>query len=523
MMHLPCRYRDDDYRTSGSSSAPQPIERRRSRQARQADTYGTPAPYQVERPRSAFYTPLEDEKSVIPDNPFQQPAPPPPPVEEPVRRPSFVAEDGSEFEAPAMAQLPEWYRVAQHNAMPADDRRRHTPQVQRASQFEEEVPETPRDPLGRPMRRPVQAQAPRRDSTMEDFYEQAGYPRELILEQQRLSEEQARMRSRRTHGAMQAAPRQPDAPRQRALPGRPPMTEAENQRRAAAVENYARQRDQYVPSFPEDASVRWDLQVAEREEYERTQRARQAQREEGYAYRRHTAPAYDQPENDMVIEEYIDEDAPFWKNIRLWLGVAVAVLALAAAGLFAMEAKYTAKTRDILAKREQSAQAIQDKYFIKYKDWIDREAAKNNLNPAFVAAIIFNESTFRPGVESSVGARGLMQIMVDTSGDIAEDLGYENYSPDMLYDPETNIIFGCYYLGQLSQRFRGDPVCVAAAYHAGAQQVQNWLNTSRYSADGQTLILANMNDGPTTQYAARVSRDFAIYRQLYYDHQEGTK
>ena len=38
-----------------------------------------------------------------------------------------------------------------------------------------------------------------------------------------------------------------------------------------------------------------------------------------------------------------------------------------------------------------------------------------------------------------------------------------------------------------------------------------------------TIRIEDMNDGPTTQYAARVSRDFAIYRQLYYDHQEGTK
>ena len=36
-------------------------------------------------------------------------------------------------------------------------------------------------------------------------------------------------------------------------------------------------------------------------------------------------------------------------------------------------------------------------------------------------------------------------------------------------------------------------------------------------ADGQTILLDNLPDGPTKQYAIRVKRDFAIYRRLYYD------
>ena len=63
----------------------------------------------------------------------------------------------------------------------------------------------------------------------------------------------------------------------------------------------------------------------------------------------------------------------------------------------------------------------------------------------------------------------------------------------------------------------GDPLLVAMASHAGGNQVQNWLNTSLYSTDGLTIVLDNLPDGPTKQYAIRVKRDFAIYRRLYYD------
>ena len=77
--------------------------------------------------------------------------------------------------------------------------------------------------------------------------------------------------------------------------------------------------------------------------------------------------------------------------------------------------------------------------------------------------------------------------------------------------------FGCWYLNFLSERFRGDPVLVAAAFHAGQNQVQNWLNDSAYSQDHLTLEIDNMTDGPTKQYVTRVTRSFAIYKRLYYE------
>lgn len=510
MMRLPYRHRDEDYRFSGNRPpeeektgyAPQPIERHRSRQRSRTGSYGSHEPYQEVRPHSAYYTPLQEEKSSIPDNPFQ-PGQPSETREKPAGQRSFVTEDGSQFDAPAPLQLPEWYRVAQQNAMPADDRRRNSPMVKPAQRLDEEMDQLRLDPLGRPLRRKAEENS-RTEISREEFYERAGYPRELVMEQQRLSEEEARMRSRRRHGAMQAAPAKPSSPREESYgQRRRPLTEEENQRRSAAVERYTRSMEQTAAPRP----------------YRREDNS-------GYPYpalSRQPARYEERRENDTIYEEFIEEDVPFWKKGKVWLAVGVFAFALLNSVLWAMDVHYAAETEKILQERQQAEIAIRDNHPYQFKEWVDREAAKNNLHPAFVAAIILNESSFRPGAESNVGARGLMQVMEETAADIADDLGYTNYHFDMLYDAETNIIFGCYYLGQLSKRFRGDPVCVSAAYHAGAQQVQNWLNTSKYSADGQTLILANMKDGPTTQYAARISRDFAIYQRLYYSDQEETR
>ena len=160
--------------------------------------------------------------------------------------------------------------------------------------------------------------------------------------------------------------------------------------------------------------------------------------------------------------------------------------------------------------------AIHANYPIVFRDLIEARAAEFNLNPAFVAAIIRNESSFQPRAESSVGARGLMQLMPDTAEWIAGKLKVNGYAFERMYDPDSNIRFGCWYLRYLSNLFRGDPVCVACAYHAGQGQVTAWLSDSRYSDDGATLVLDRMSDGPTKTYAGRVIRTYGIYQALYF-------
>ena len=128
-----------------------------------------------------------------------------------------------------------------------------------------------------------------------------------------------------------------------------------------------------------------------------------------------------------------------------------------------------------------------------------------------------NESSFRPAVESSVGARGLMQVMPDTAEWIAHKLRMDDYRLDQLYDPETNIRFGCWYLNYLSTLFNGDPLCVVCAYHAGQGEISSWLSNPAYSSDGLTLNQSSLPEGPTKLYAGRVTRDYGIYKAKYFD------
>ncbi len=174
-----------------------------------------------------------------------------------------------------------------------------------------------------------------------------------------------------------------------------------------------------------------------------------------------------------------------------------------------------------LAKRKEEhiaeQKAIDSNYPLMYNDIIVKYAEENNLAPALVAAVIMNESSFRPDVKSGVGATGLMQLMPDTAEWIAHKLRMDDvYSFNLMEDPDTNVRFGCWYLSYLSSLFNSNPLCVVCAYHAGQGEIASWLSNPLYSSDGTTLIYSNLPDGPTKTYAGRVTRDYGIYQKKYY-------
>ena len=199
-----------------------------------------------------------------------------------------------------------------------------------------------------------------------------------------------------------------------------------------------------------------------------------------------------------------------------WLTTAMAVLFIGIMALLAAQNLMQANLVQRQQEREAAYQRIVDAHPIYYMDLIERYAAEYNLRPAFVSAIILNESSFRANAESSVGARGLMQLMPDTGEWIAGKLDINNFSIDRLYDAETNIRFGCWYLNYLSKLFRGDPVAIACAYHAGQSTVASWMSDRSISPDGLTMPMENLPNGPTKTYAGRVTKAYGIYDALYF-------
>ncbi|RKX61388.1 MAG: lytic transglycosylase [Thermodesulfobacteriota bacterium] len=109
--------------------------------------------------------------------------------------------------------------------------------------------------------------------------------------------------------------------------------------------------------------------------------------------------------------------------------------------------------------------------YSEFEEIISETATRYGLDPDLIKAIIQIESGWIPDARSSKGAIGLMQLMPETSSDLAMS------NP---FDPKANIRGGTKYLSRLIERFRGNLVLALAAYNAGPKKVERYKGIPPY-------------------------------------------
>jgi soluble lytic murein transglycosylase len=114
---------------------------------------------------------------------------------------------------------------------------------------------------------------------------------------------------------------------------------------------------------------------------------------------------------------------------------------------------------------------------LRHEDIIRQQSADKGLDPALVAAVIYEESRFRDQT-SHAGARGLMQITPDTARFIARDSGGTEFEQADLATPQVNISYGAYFLRYLLRRYDGNETLAIAAYNAGETNVNRWVEAA---------------------------------------------
>ena len=144
-----------------------------------------------------------------------------------------------------------------------------------------------------------------------------------------------------------------------------------------------------------------------------------------------------------------------------------------------------------------------------HQDTIRREATRNRLDPAWVAAEIRAESIFDPNARSPANAMGLMQILPATGADVARRIGAPWGGAQSLYDADTNIVLGTAYLRQLLDRYGGKPYEVIAGYNAGPAPLNRW-KTQRPGMDPDFWI-ETISYKETRDYVARVLSFSTLY------------
>jgi len=144
------------------------------------------------------------------------------------------------------------------------------------------------------------------------------------------------------------------------------------------------------------------------------------------------------------------------------------------------------------------------RYPLRYEAIVKGHAHNYNLKPSLLAAVIYQESKFRPDVRSSSGAIGLMQLLPDTAKGIAVHTGGARFRVEDLYDPELNVRYGAYYLRYLLDKYRDERTALAA-YNAGQRNVDTWRR------EGRGIVFDE-----TRHYVDRVEELKGIYHGAYH-------
>jgi len=143
------------------------------------------------------------------------------------------------------------------------------------------------------------------------------------------------------------------------------------------------------------------------------------------------------------------------------------------------------------------------RYPLHYSEFVRVHAQEHGLDPALLAAVIYQESKFDSSAKSSSGAIGLMQLTPATARGIAIRTGGHAFRTSDLYNAEINIRYGAWYLDNLFKKY-GSEKLVLAAYNAGQGNVDRWR------AANEDIQFAE-----TRAYVKRVEHLKSIYRRAW--------
>ena len=175
-----------------------------------------------------------------------------------------------------------------------------------------------------------------------------------------------------------------------------------------------------------------------------------------------------------------------WLLLPLWLSMA------AAAGWYCYNYRFF---------------AVDDRSFDKE---IAAAAAKYDLDPDLVRAVVYEESRFNPREVGNAGEIGLMQIMPKLA---AADWAKANKQPlptrDELFDPELNLEIGCWYLSDSLKRFKDykySTELALARYNAGLSKANSWV-----PKDKNAPAINNITFPGTKKYVTNIMARYQQY------------
>jgi len=154
--------------------------------------------------------------------------------------------------------------------------------------------------------------------------------------------------------------------------------------------------------------------------------------------------------------------------------------------------------------------------FQQYDQLIQSVAAKNQVDPMLIKAVVWRESRFDAHKYGSAGERGLMQVSERAANEWAKESRLESFRVEELFDPKTNLEAGSWYLSRalLHWRREKDPAPFALAeYNAGASRAQRWAAGKDAGSMPSDTFRGNIDFPGTRKYVDSIIDRYAFYKR----------
>lgn len=136
------------------------------------------------------------------------------------------------------------------------------------------------------------------------------------------------------------------------------------------------------------------------------------------------------------------------------------------------------------------------------------------IKKELVFAFVRQESCFNKRARSSVGARGLMQIMPQT-GKVIAKMSQMKFQPHKMENESYNLTLGQNYLSYLMglPAIEGNLIFTAVAYNAGPGNLIKWKSKMNYQ-DDPLLFIESIPAKETRGFVERIMVNYWIYNSL---------
>jgi soluble lytic murein transglycosylase len=154
--------------------------------------------------------------------------------------------------------------------------------------------------------------------------------------------------------------------------------------------------------------------------------------------------------------------------------------------------------------------------FQQYDRLIRAVAAEHHLDPMLVKAVVWRESRFDPQKYGSARERGLMQVSEKAANEWARENKIDNFHVEGLFDPETNLEAGAWYLHRAFEHWGNQPDAMPfalAEYNAGASRAQRWGGGDGAAAMPARTFLNNINFPGTRKYVDSIIARYQFYKR----------